>query len=358
MFFDTDEQLVPTDTDAFIDVYQRSGGITTLLSTGPTGGNGGFDVIYDGASDDGSRVFFETDEKLVAADTDVNYDIYERAGGTTSLVSTGATGGNGDFTPLFDGTSADGTDVFFSTDEQLVAADTDAVLDVYERSGGTTTLVSTGPSGGNGAFEAAYQGNSSSGARVWFETRESLEPGDTDPATCGISLDQPCSDIYERAGGTTTRVSTGPAGGNGAFDSLFDGASKDGVHVFFHTQESLVSGDTDTRRDVYDRSGGTTAQVSTGPAGGNGTIDAFFDGSSADGAHVFFDTTESLVATDTDGRSDVYDRSAGATTKVTTGSTGRQRPHRCLLRRLLARRRPRLLRDGGVARAGRRRCLE
>ncbi len=322
VFFDTAEQLVPADTDSSIDLYQRSGGTTTLLSTGPTGGNGAFDVTWDGASQDGSRVFFETNEPLVGTDTDTNYDIYQRSGGTTTLVSTGPAGGNGAFSPIFDGVSADGTHVFFDTDEPLAAGDTDAQLDVYDRAGGTTTLVSTGSSGGNGAFGATYQGNSSSGARVWFETRESLEPGDADPATCGISLDQPCIDVYERAGGTTTRVSTGPAGGNGGFDALFDGAAQDGTHVFFHTQEQLVSGDTDAQRDVYDRSGGTTTQASSGPTGGNGAIDAFYDGASADGTHVFFDTAESLVASDTDTRSDVYDRSAGATSWVSTGSSG------------------------------------
>ena len=47
--------------------------------------------------------------------------------------------------------------VFFDTEEKLVAADTDAQFDVYERSGGTTTLLSTGPSGGNGSFFAELQ---------------------------------------------------------------------------------------------------------------------------------------------------------------------------------------------------------
>ena len=36
-------------------------------------------------------------------------------------------------------------------------------------------------------------------------------------------------------------VSTGPAGGNGAADSEFHGASSDGARVFFDTRESLVS---------------------------------------------------------------------------------------------------------------------
>src|SRR4029453_12046633 len=104
---------------------------------------------FRASSIDGSRVFFETEEALVASDSDTSQDLYERAGGTTSLLSTGPTGGNGAFEALFSGASDGGTKVFFQTAEALTASDSDSPLDIYERSGGTTTLVSTGPSGGN-----------------------------------------------------------------------------------------------------------------------------------------------------------------------------------------------------------------
>ena len=61
------------DTDTSIDVYERAGGQTTLVSTGPTGGNGAFHASFRGASADGTRVFFETVESLVSADTDTTY---------------------------------------------------------------------------------------------------------------------------------------------------------------------------------------------------------------------------------------------------------------------------------------------
>ena len=59
------------------------------------------------------------------------------------------------------------------------------------------------------------------------------------------------SDVYERSGGQTTLMSTGPVGGNGAFESLFSGASADGTRVYIQTAESLVSADTDTAADIY-----------------------------------------------------------------------------------------------------------
>ena len=309
VFFSTPEQLSGADTDARRDVYQRSGGATTLVSTGPAGGNGDFSPAFRGASKDGTRVFFTTTEPLVAGDTDSRGDVYERAGGVTTLLSTGAAGGNGPDDASFRGTSDDGSRVFIETAEPLVASDTDSRIDVYERAGGATTLLSTGPAGGNGAFDALVKGSSNGGTRVLIGTAEQLVATDTDSRI----------DVYERASGTTTLMSTGPAGGNGAFDALLQDVSADGARVVFGTREGLVAADTDGRLDVYERASGTTTLVSTGPAGGNGAFDAFFSGASKDGSRVFFETLEQL-ASDSDAYPDVYERSAGATTKLSLGS--------------------------------------
>lgn len=326
VFFETPEQLVPEDADGTCydqqeavlpcyDVYDRSNGTTSLVSTGPNGATGTFNARFRGASSDGSRVFFTTREQLVSGDTDDSPDIYERSAGTTKLVSTGAIGGNGQFDAQYRGASSDGTRVFFQTSEQLAATDTDSSSDVYERSGGTTTLVSTGPTGGNGVADATYVGASADGSRALFETAEQLVSADTDTTV----------DVYERSAGTTL-VSTGPAGGNGSYDAAFAGASRDGKHVFFETSEPLVSGDTDARRDVYERAGGTTALVSTGPSGGSGPFDAGFNGASDDGSRVWLGTFEPLAPTDTDQSFDVYERSAGITTQVSLGPAARNGP--------------------------------
>ena len=117
-----------------------------------------------------------------------------------------------------------------------------------------------------------------------------------------------CRDVYEYAGGITSLVSTGPVGGNGAFDATFAAVSRDGKRVFFDTREQLTSGDTDASVDVYERFGGTTTLLSTGPTGGNGAFTAFLftNGLSDDGTRAFFDTRESLMASDTDTSFDIY----------------------------------------------------
>ena len=266
----------------------------------------GATTSFKGASSDGSKVFLVTDEQLVSGDTDGSIDIYERSGGTTTWLSQGQVNGNGAFEASFNGASSDGSRVFFSTDESLVSGDIDSSIDIYERSGGTTTQVSQGEVNGNGAFEASFKGASSDGSRVFFRTDESLVSGDTDSSR----------DVYERSAETTTQVSQGQINGDGAFEAFFSGASSDGSKAFFETSESLVSGDTDSSTDVYERSGETTTQVSQGEVNGNGNHYALFRGTSSDGSKAFFETSESLVSGDADSSSDIYERSGGTTTLI------------------------------------------
>jgi hypothetical protein len=322
VFFDTPERLVAADTDSSTDIYQRAAGVTTLISTGPNGGNGANEAFFNGASADGSRVFFRTTEKLVTpADADSSFDVYQRTNGTaTTLISTGPNGGNGAQNATFEGASDDGGRVFFITQEKLVTPDdNDSAIDVYQRSGTTTTLLSTGPNGGNGAQNATFEGASADGSRVFFTTDEKLvtagTPADGDSQT----------DVYQRSGSTTTLISTGPNGGSGANGAFFDGASADGSRVFFRTTEKLVTpADADSSFDVYQRTNGTaTTLISTGPNGGSGANEARFLDASADGSRVFFRTTEKLVTPD-DGDSsiDIYQRQGHVVTLISRGPNG------------------------------------
>ena len=311
VYFTTEEPLLAADTDSETDVYQRSGTTTTLISTGPAGGNGSFKARFQGTAADGSRVFFSTSEQITTDDTDNGPDVYERVGSSTNLVSTGPAGGNSGADASFEATSRNGARAFFSTTEQLTAGDTDDALDLYERSFGSTSLVSTGPASGNGPADVAFKVLSDTGTRILFESSEQLVSSDTDSAR----------DVYERSGGVTTLVSTGPSGGNGSSDAMFQDASSDGTRVVFRTAEGLVGSDTDSMADLYERTGGTTTLLSTAPGTGNGAFEVFFSAMSDDGRRVFFETLEPLVS-DTDALPDVYERTNGATTRMSTGTGG------------------------------------
>src|SRR5262249_29549038 len=82
----TAEQLVPGDSDASVDLYERLDGISThLLSGGQVNGNGAFDVSPQPGAD---PALFTTAEQLVPADGDGAVDPYAAHDGRTSLVST------------------------------------------------------------------------------------------------------------------------------------------------------------------------------------------------------------------------------------------------------------------------------
>src|SRR5687768_5484090 len=85
-----------------------------VLSQGTIGGTDPYISYYPvgGSSIDGEHAFFETDEKLLPTDTDNSFDVYQRFGGTTTRESFGSVGGNGDPSDVFfDATSNDGAHV-------------------------------------------------------------------------------------------------------------------------------------------------------------------------------------------------------------------------------------------------------
>ena len=264
---------------------------------------------FGGASADGSHVFFETNDRVLPADTDKSQDLYDWAAGTVTLISTGPDGGNGDGNVTFAGTSPGGDVAFFETVESLVSSDSDSSQDVYQRAGETTALVSAGEGGkGNLAVPASFESVSETGPQVVvFTTAEALTDDDGDSF----------QDVYARSGTATTLLSTGPEGGNGDFSATFADASADASKVFFATSESLVAADSDSSQDVYLRTGEETTLVSGGQVGGNGAFLAGLRGISESGARVFFTTQERLtVDDDFAGEQDVYSWSGAGTLLV------------------------------------------
>jgi len=77
VFFDTASPLVTADHNGTKDVYTYTDR-PTLISPG----DGAFDATLVDASDDGSSIFFQTDEGIVSQDTDESVDVYvARVGG-------------------------------------------------------------------------------------------------------------------------------------------------------------------------------------------------------------------------------------------------------------------------------------
>jgi hypothetical protein len=296
VFFDTDENVPGTgDADGEEDVYQATGGAITLLS-----GNGGaIPAFFNDASTDGTRVFFDTDENVAGTgDTDGLDDTYQAQAGVITLLTGSNPAGSGGLTGNLNGVSADGTRMFFSTSESIPGTgDTDGAPDVYQALGGAITLLT-----GNGAATfATFEHATADGTRVFFETPENIAgTGDTDGA----------GDVYQASGGAITLLS----GNGGATEASYRGASADGTRVFFTTTENIPgTGDSDGAEDAYQAIGGTINLLS-----GNNAAEVGFRGASADGTRVFFETDGNIPGTgDTDGENDVYQALGGAVTLLT-----------------------------------------
>jgi sugar lactone lactonase YvrE len=77
VFFTTYSRLVTADHNGTKDVYSYNSR-PVLISPG----DGAYDAFFVDASDDGSDIFFQTDEALVSRDTDESSDVYDaRVGG-------------------------------------------------------------------------------------------------------------------------------------------------------------------------------------------------------------------------------------------------------------------------------------
>ena len=375
--FATSERLVSSDEDDQVDVYVRRGGTTSIASHGDKNGNLAFGAGSPGVSVDGSRVYFTTAEQLVAEDADAAVDVYEYLDGAAKLVSVREANAPGEAADVVipgrlpppvgervvmstkeqtltaDGDAAtdlyvrDGgrlevltgatqqdaialdanrtlTHVYFETTQDLVDSDKDTQADTYMVTGGQHFLVSrtpsaTSPSAGRTWVDLV----SADGSRAYVVTPEGLDAGDTDGQF----------DTYLwRADGTITWLSkqtTGQGCARAACAVNTYGGSSDLSRVAFTTPDRLLAADTDDAIDVYAwTEAGGLELVSTGPNGGNGAADTAesvggrYQKMGTDGRGVLFTTGESLVAEDTDGNVDLYERIDGTTRLLSSGEIG------------------------------------
>jgi Tol biopolymer transport system component len=296
-------------------LHDRETGTTTPVSVGLGGiaGSGAFPAM----SADGNWVSFTSRaDNLVAGDTNGVEDVfvYDRQTAVVTRVSVGSGGAQGNrYSWSLGSLSADGRSVAFaSMASNLVADDTNEDWDVFvhDRQTGTTTRVSVGPGGaqGNGgSFNAAI---SADGRWVAFASRASnLLPGDTNGHEDVF--------VHDRQTGATTGVSVGLGSVPGNADSSRPAISADGRSVAFYSAASnLVAGDTNGSSDVFvrDRHAGVTTRVSVGPGGVQGAGSSVGASISADGRVVAFESEAgNLAADDTNFQWDAFAHDRGDT---------------------------------------------
>lgn len=377
-FWSTSEPLLSADSDNDnFDIYERIETHTARLVTP----GGDFHAEFLASSEDGSKVFFATEESIVG-DGDGEVDIYRRnldhVPPTTTIMTP-----NTSEPMVFKGSNLAGDRVFFTSTEQLTGNDSDDEQDVFMSENGVLTRISIGPRGGNEACPATYAGATPDGQHVFFHSKEwltAVDTGEDDEFTCqegysdegthdafrwsngsvtnvtptpnlisGVSTyykddrflasspdgsrvifshaDSYCvNDVFAYSGGATTKLSPSQwdgtpsacSTGKGYYEATFVGASVDATQVFWITREPGIAGDGDERMDVFRSGVGGSPEPMT-PNTPN--ADASFAWTSPDGNRLLFNATDPVVD-DGDARNDVFENAGGAITKITKGPLG------------------------------------
>ncbi len=258
------------------------------ISVGGDGGQANSQSRYPGISGDGRYVVFNSDaSNLVAGDTNGMADLFvrDRVLGTTTRISVGPNGAQGDGPSYTAAISGDGSRIVFASHARLLPTSGYQNCYLLDRSAQTLQILDLLPNG-QPAITCASASIDYAGSRVALVSLDPLDPADTGGY-----------DVYVRhlGGSSLTRVSRAPGGGPTNGTNTDARLSGDGSRVIFASSASnLVAGDTNGETDIFlaatDNSM-PTVRVNVGPGnaqasapGGTGTISAL----NADGSLVAF----------------------------------------------------------------------
>lgn len=336
-FWTTTESLLAADSDNDnVDIYMRIDTHTTRLVTP----GGDFDATFLGSSEDGSKVFFSTEEQIVG-DADANVDIYRRNLDDVPPTTTNMTPGTDELV-WFRGINLAGDRLFFETRESLTANDTDDEIDVYMSQDGSLTRISTGSRGGNDECGAYYSGSTPDGHHVFFKSEEQLtedDDGIDDEFTCRTGFsDRGTPDIFHWSNGSVTnRTPTGACPnsvGAGCQADKFAASSLDGSRVIFNSPNIFKlpwDRDGGCLDDVYQTLSGAVTKLSPSqwdgtssycnPPPNGGWVSAAFVGASEDATKVYWVTREPGMAGAADGHKDIFLNTNGGAPELASPNT-------------------------------------
>jgi len=256
-------------------------------------------------------------------------------------------GTSGSYGGVYQAISADGSKIFFT------ATPSGSVPTVYSRVNGTETVAISDPSPSECTTckatpsEGRYQGASANGEKVFFTTEQQLLNSDTDSESdlYEYAFDNP-------GGHKLVQVSGGGLGdltpGSGADVQGVVAVSEDGSHIYFVAGGVLTSlpnglGQTATNAAdnlyAYDTDTGETKFVATllesdkqlwgeSELSGDGTFDTHLAQTTPSGRYLVFDTSAELITSGseaaTSGAQQVYryDSQNGKLIRVSTGHEG------------------------------------
>jgi hypothetical protein len=311
---------------------------TTTRVSVPSGGGlaNNFSDVPAISTDGRYVVFSSRASNLAAADTNGVDDVFvhDVLTGTTERVSVATGGAEGNGFSREGSISANGRFVaFVSAATNLVPDDTNNQSDVFvrDRQSATTSRVSVGPGGVQGNFGAIQAVISANGRYVAFVgSSNNLVANDTNSLLDIFRFDRDTSE--------TIRINVSTGGGQAVGGHTFrPSISADGSFVAFDTEATnMISGDTNGLADVFvrDVQANTTTRVSVGPGGVQGNNVSNSPSISADGRFVSFSSASTNFASNGHIGIFVRDRQNPATTSpvaVVDSNATQGRPIRSMI---------------------------
>jgi Tol biopolymer transport system component len=341
-----DDTNGPGDFGEDVFVHDQFTGETSRVSIATGGAEAKGVSFLPSLSADGRFVAFgSAAANLVGDDTNSLPDVFvhDRALGTTTRVSVGASGVEARGSSFAPWLASDGRFVAFASSAgNLVPRDTNGIVDVFahDRVTGALARVSVASTGA--------QGNATQPMRLTPEFVEASLSADgriTTFTSASSNLvagaggdrfdvfahdrDADGDGIFDEAGAILTALASADADARPAnASSLVPRVSGDGRFVAFASfATNLVAGDTNTTADIFvhDRVSGAVSRASVDSSGLQADSFSFNPSISADGRFVAFGSSgANLVAGDTNAAEDVFvhDRLLGVTKLVSLGSDG------------------------------------
>lgn len=324
--FESGNELVPSDTNVFRDVYvfdrptqtfsrasvadkSLGGGQANTNSGGPEiSANSRYVAFNSGAS---NLVANDTNQCIQEGKTYNCNDVFvhDRFSGSTEIISVASDGSHGNGDSFMAKFSADGRYVaFVSSASNLVANDSNGLDDVFvhDRKTGKTRRISIAgdgsqSNGGSGAPAISADG----GTVAFMSTATNLATG---AERCQGEFFSPCYKVFvhELASGKTSMVNLATDGTVANGGSQYPSISANGRYVAFSSlADNLVAGDTNLCENsffegescedvfVHDRLTGQTTLVSKSSQGELSGFNANSSAAkiSADGRYVVFDSS-------------------------------------------------------------------
>lgn len=318
IFFRTTAILIAADGNGAVsDLYRRKNNSTVLVSD--RSDSGALDAQFADASDDGSVVYWSTDQPAVASDDDTARDIYRDMGAlqTPLLVSDLDSGAGSAADPESDASfaraNADGSELLYAINESQSTIDGDNSTDVYRRTISPPTvgtpLVMTEDEGSSDFNGSAFPDDVAPDlSEVVF--------GSSDPFNQADST----HDEFRGTGTPGPLELSQPSLLAPAFDLAstgFRAPLAPGKYVL-QTNEKLSPLDASTDTDAYlrDADGGVTTLLTPG------ATDVFVFAVAADASRVLIQTGSPLDPADTDSAIDLYLVGSGAPELVTDALVG------------------------------------